>query len=162
MDLTYFMLASGITIFLFGVLAFGRSYLILLRSFGVGTPLPAGTVTRLGVGSLMTFGILATFFGFALAIVGIDIVSANLGLPKAFFFHDDTTANRFLFAVDELCKAIFWDIPEVYGWSLSGVEHNPENLVAATVIAIYRTAAAVLLVPVITIFLPRKYLEDPR
>lgn len=161
MALTYFMLASGITVFLFGVLAFGRSYLILLRSFGVGTPLDDSAVPRWGVGSLMAFGILATFFGFALAIDGIDIVSANLGLPKAFFFHDDTTANRFLFAFDELCKAIFWDIPEVYGWSLSGIEHNPENLVAATVIAIYRTAAAVLLVPVITILVPKKLTESP-
>ncbi len=155
------MLVCGITIFLFGVLAFGRSYLILLRSFGVGTPLEEGAVTRLGITSLMAFGIVATFFGFALAIDGIDIVSANLGLPKAFFFHDDTAANRFLFALDELCKAIFWDIPEVYGWSLSGVEHNPENLVAASVIAIYRTAAAVLLVPVITILVPRRFAESP-
>lgn len=156
MALTYFMLASGITIFLFGVSAFGRSYLILLRSFGIGTPLEPGSFTRMGVGSLMAFGIVTTFFGFALAIDGIAIVSADLGLPKAFFFQDDTTANRFLFAFDELCKAILWDIPEVYGWSLSGVEHNPENLVAATVIAIYRTAAAILLVPVITILLPKK------
>ncbi len=160
MAVTYFMLASGITIFLFGVLAFGRSYLILLRSFGLGAPLEEGSFTRIGVGSLMAFGIMATFFGFALAIDGIDIVSTNLGLPKAFFFSDDTTANRFLFALDELCKAIFWDIPEVYGWSVSGVEHNPENLLAATVIAIYRTAAAILLVPVITILMPRGRTED--
>ncbi len=57
------------------------------------------------------------------------------------------------FALDNIIRVVFWDIPEIYGLSATGISHNVDNLMISSFIMLFRTLIGLSLLKMLLLYL---------
>ncbi len=72
------------------------------------------------------------------------------------FFHGTTNASIVdfsVFAIDNIFRVIFWDVPEIYGLSATPITHNVDSLLISTFVFLFRALIGLSLIKMVILFL---------
>ncbi len=72
------------------------------------------------------------------------------------FFVNTTNASIVdfsVFAVDNIFRVIFWDVPEIYGLSATPITHNVDSLLISTFVFLFRALIGLSLIKMVILFL---------
>jgi hypothetical protein len=58
-----------------------------------------------------------------------------------------------VFAVDNILRVVFWDLPEIYGLSATPITHNVDSLPIATFVFLFRALIGLSLIKMLILFL---------
>ena len=58
-----------------------------------------------------------------------------------------------IFAVDNILRVVFWDLPEIYGISATRITHNVDNLPISTLVFLFRTLIGLSLIRMMILLL---------
>ena len=74
--------------------------------------------------------------------------------PKFFIGTIDASIAEFsIFAIDNIIRVIFWDLPEVYGLAASPITHNVDSLIISTLVFLFRVLIGLSLIKMVILFL---------
>ena len=74
--------------------------------------------------------------------------------PRLFVGSSDASIFDFsAFAVDNIIRVVFWDIPEIYGISATAISHNVDNLMISSFIFLFRTLIGLSLLKMLLLYL---------
>ena len=74
--------------------------------------------------------------------------------PRFFIGTTDASIVDFsIFAIDNIIRVIFWDLPEVYGLAASPITHNVDSLIIATLVFLFRLLIGLSLIKMVVLFL---------
>lgn len=74
--------------------------------------------------------------------------------PKFFSGTTDASIVDFsIFAIDNIIRVIFWDLPEVYGLAASPITHNVDSLIISTLVFLFRVLIGLSLIKMVVLFL---------
>ena len=95
------------------------------------------------------------FSPFALVFSFAVICYLLNGFQPRFFIGtiDASIAEFSIFAIDNIIRVIFWDLPEVYGLAASPITHNVDSLIIATLVFLFRLLIGLSLIKMVVLFL---------
>lgn len=74
--------------------------------------------------------------------------------PQFFSGTTDASIVDFsIFAIDNIIRVIFWDLPEVYGLAASPITHNVDSLIISTLVFLFRVLIGLSLIKMVVLFL---------
>jgi hypothetical protein len=74
--------------------------------------------------------------------------------PKFFIGTTEASIVDFsIFAIDNIIRVIFWDLPEVYGLAASPITHNVDSLTISTLVFLFRLLIGLSLIKMVVLFL---------
>ncbi len=95
------------------------------------------------------------FSPFALVISFPVICYLLNGIEPQFFIGSSgaSIVDFLAFGFDNIIRVVFWDIPEIFGLSATGISHNVDNLVISTFILLFRTLIGLSLLKMLLLYL---------
>ena len=95
------------------------------------------------------------FSPFALVISFPVICYLLNGIEPQFFIGSNgaSIVDFLAFGFDNIIRVVFWDIPEIFGLSATGISHNVDNLVISTFILLFRTLIGLSLLKMLLLYL---------
>ena len=95
------------------------------------------------------FSPFALVFSFAVICYLLNDVQADLFVGSK----NASLLDFSVFAIDNILRVIFWDLPEIYGISATRITHNVDNLPISTLVFLFRTLIGLSLIRMMILLL---------